>query len=160
MGERYDLVIIGAGSGGLTAAKFAAHAGARVALIEKHRIGGDCTWTGCVPSKALLKAARVAHYARAARRFGLKAPLEPVALKAVMGYVRNAIASVYRHETPEALREEGVDVLMGHARFTGAHTLDVAGDGGPATVAAKSFILCTGARPKIPGVDGLQGLPY
>ncbi len=69
----YDLVIIGAGSGGLTAAGFAAKLGARVAVVEKGRIGGDCTWTGCVPSKALLKAAKVAHEIRTASRFGIAA---------------------------------------------------------------------------------------
>jgi pyruvate/2-oxoglutarate dehydrogenase complex dihydrolipoamide dehydrogenase (E3) component len=83
MAESYDLAIIGAGSGGIVAARFAARAGARVALVEKHRIGGDCTWTGCVPSKALLKVARVAHEARHVSLFGLSTPTtaEPVNLK-------------------------------------------------------------------------------
>ena len=72
-GRDFDLVIIGAGSGGLTAAAFAAQLGAKVALVEKHRIGGDCTWTGCVPSKALLKAAKVAHEVRNSARFGIVA---------------------------------------------------------------------------------------
>ena len=69
--EDYDLVIIGAGSGGLTAAGFATQLGAKVALVEKHRIGGDCTWTGCVPSKALLKVAKVAHEVRTAAHYGI-----------------------------------------------------------------------------------------
>lgn len=160
MADKYDLAIIGAGSGGLVAARFAAQAGARVVLIEKHRVGGDCTWTGCVPSKALLKAAKVAHLARTASRFGLSAAVEPVSLKAVMDYVRASIASVYRHETPEALQREGVDVWMGQARFTDAHTLAVATADGARSLTAKNFILCTGARPNIPPVQGLAETPY
>ena len=72
MNQTYDLVIVGGGSAGLTAAGFAVQLGARVALVEKHRIGGDCTWTGCVPSKTLLRSARVAHEMRTASRFGLR----------------------------------------------------------------------------------------
>src|SRR5262249_12675431 len=126
MSDRYDIAVIGAGSGGLVAATFAARAGARVALIEKHRIGGDCTWTGCVPSKALLKAAKIAHEARTASRFGLSAAIEPVNLKAVMDYVRKSIAEVYQHEEPGVLREKGVEVFLGAARFRDANTLNLA----------------------------------
>src|SRR5262249_25400537 len=126
MSDKYDIAIIGAGSGGLVAATFAARAGARVALIEKHRIGGDCTWTGCVPSKALIKVAKVAHLSRAASNFGLKATVEPVNLKAVMDYVRKSIGQVYQYESPNVLREKGVEVFMGAARFSDAHTLNIA----------------------------------
>ncbi len=89
----FDLVIIGAGSGGLTAAGFAAQLGAKVALVEKNRIGGDCTWTGCVPSKALLKAAKVAHEVRTASRFGITANPPAVEMTSVRAYVRQAIRS-------------------------------------------------------------------
>ena len=110
LSETHDLAIIGAGSGGITAARFAARAGARVALIESHRVGGDCTWTGCVPSKALLKAARVAHAARHASDFGLNATaVAPVDLRAVMDRVGRSISQVYRHETPGVLRG-GIDI--------------------------------------------------
>lgn len=127
MSETHDLAIIGAGSAGITAARFAASVGARVALIEGHRIGGDCTWTGCVPSKALLKAARVAHEARHASNFGLNATaVGPVNLIAVMKRVDRSISQVYRDETPEVLRQEGIDVRMGRATFRDAHTLVVA----------------------------------
>ncbi len=160
MGDRYDLAIIGAGSGGLVAANFAAAAGARVALIEKHRIGGDCTWTGCVPSKALLKAAKIAHQARTASRFGLRASLEPVDLKAVMDYVRQSIATIYQHEAPEVLRSKGLDVFMGQARFTDAHTLTVGLADGETTITAKSIIICSGARPFTPSVEGLKDVNY
>src|SRR6266487_2488637 len=95
----YDLVIIGAGSGGLTAAGFAAQLGARVAIVEKSRIGGDCTWTGCVPSKALLKAAKVAHEVRTAARFGIDAGPPVADMTRVRDYVRQAIQQVYQFES-------------------------------------------------------------
>src|SRR5215469_8228421 len=99
MAEReFDMVIIGAGSGGLTAAGFAVQFGAKVAVVEKNRIGGDCTWTGCVPSKALLKVAKVAHEVRTASRFGIATNRPVVELKRVRDYVRAAIEQVYRFE--------------------------------------------------------------
>ena len=156
-----DLVVIGAGSGGITAARFAARAGARVVLIEKDRIGGDCTWTGCVPSKALLKVARVAHQARNASGYGLSATtVGPVDLKEVMDYVRRSISEVYRFETPEVLQQEGVDVRIGRARFEDANTLAVASSEGETTITAKKIIICTGARPAIPNLQGLSDVPY
>ena len=161
MSASCDLVVIGAGSGGITAARFAARAGARVVLIEKDRIGGDCTWTGCVPSKALLKVARVAHQARNASGIGLSATsVGPVDLKEVMDYVRRSISEVYRYETPEVLRQEGVDVRIGRARFEDANTLAVASVEGETTVTAKKILLCTGARSTIPNLQGLSNVPY
>ncbi len=156
MNESYDLVIIGGGSAGLTAAGFAVQLGARVALVEKHRIGGDCTWTGCVPSKTLLKAAKVAHQMRTADRHGLT-PVEPkVDLASVMAHVRAVIAEVYEHESPEALRADGIDVFLGAARFLDPHTLAV----GEATLTARHFLIATGAHPFIPPVAGLDGVDY
>src|SRR5437588_7119088 len=109
----YDLVIVGAGSGGLTAASFAAQLGAKVAIVEKNKIGGDCTWTGCVPSKALLKAAKVAHEIRTAGRFGITAAAPAVEMASVRQYVRRCIQEVYRFESPEELRKQGVEVIEG-----------------------------------------------
>src|SRR5579872_3879700 len=113
MADEFDIAIIGAGSGGLTAAGFAAQLGASVALIEKNRIGGDCTWTGCVPSKALLKAAKVAHEARTASRFGVSAGPVAVEMARVREYVRQAIQQVYGFESPEELRKQGIEVIEG-----------------------------------------------
>ena len=156
MGETYDLIIIGGGSAGLTAASFAVQLGARVALVEKHRIGGDCTWTGCVPSKTLLKAARVAHQMRTADRHGLT-PVEPdVDVKAVMAHVRDIIADVYQHESPERLRADGIDVFLGNPRFTDPHSLGV----DETTLTARHFLLATGAHPFIPPIPGLEGVDY
>src|SRR6516162_10032327 len=100
---RYDLVVIGAGSGGLVGARFAAQLGAKVALIEKNRIGGDCTWTGCVPSKALLKVAKVAHEIRIARRYGVNANPPVIEMANVRAYIRQAIEQVYQFESSEEL---------------------------------------------------------
>lgn len=108
MDESYDLVIIGGGSGGLTAAGFAAQLGVRVALVEKHRIGGDCTWTGCVPSKALLKAAK----ARTAARYGICTAPPTVDMSQVREYLRRVMAEVYQYETPEQLARQGSEALQ------------------------------------------------
>jgi pyruvate/2-oxoglutarate dehydrogenase complex dihydrolipoamide dehydrogenase (E3) component len=154
--DRYDLVVIGAGSGGLVGARFAAQLGARVALAEKNRIGGDCTWTGCVPSKALLKAARVAHEVRTASQYGIIANAPAVNMAQVRAYVRNAIQGVYQFETPEQLQEEGVEVIFGTAEFRDATTIRI----GDRIVRSKNFLLTTGARPLTPQIAGLNDVPY
>src|SRR5215469_16186375 len=123
MTSRYDLVIVGAGSGGLVAARFAAQLGARIALIEKNRIGGDCTSTGCVPSKALLKVAKVAHDIRTASRYGISASNPEINMSAVREYVRGAIESVYQFESPEVLGAEGIELIFGAARFADHSTV-------------------------------------
>ncbi len=156
MNEPYDLVIVGAGSGGLSAAAFAVQLGARVALVEKNRIGGDCTWSGCVPSKTLLKTAKVAHEMRTADRYGLP-PAQPlVDLKAVMAHVRDVIGEIAIEESPEVLRAEGIEVVLGEARFVDPHTL-IAGD---TTLAARRFLITTGAHPFIPPIAGLDKVGY
>lgn len=156
MVETYDLAIIGGGSAGLTAGAFAVQLGARVVLLEKHRLGGDCTWTGCVPSKALLKVARVAHQTRTADRYGMS-PNEPkVDLKSVMGHVKSVISEVYQQESPEVLRAEGINVILDTACFLDAHTLAV----GDATLKADKVLLATGAHPFIPPIEGLDRVDY
>jgi pyruvate/2-oxoglutarate dehydrogenase complex dihydrolipoamide dehydrogenase (E3) component len=156
MDETYDLIIIGGGSAGLTAASLAVQLGARVALVEKHRIGGDCTWTGCVPSKTLLKAARVAHEMRTADRYGLS-PVAPVVdLRSVLAHVRDVIADVYQHESPETLRADGIDVFLGSPRFLDAYTLVV----DETTLITDNVLLATGAHAFIPPIAGLEGVDY
>jgi pyruvate/2-oxoglutarate dehydrogenase complex dihydrolipoamide dehydrogenase (E3) component len=159
-GNHYDLVVIGAGSAGVWAAPFAARLGARVALVEKERIGGDCTNYGCVPSKALLKAAGVAWHLRTADRYGLdpvKAGSLNIDLGRIMAGVRQAIDRVYAFETPEALAQAGVDVFVGPARFEDPHTVAVGED---RRLCARHVLLCTGARPVIPRIPGLQEAQY
>jgi pyruvate/2-oxoglutarate dehydrogenase complex dihydrolipoamide dehydrogenase (E3) component len=152
----FDFVIVGAGSGGLTAAGFAVQLGARVALVEKNRIGGDCTWTGCVPSKALLKAARVAHEIRTASRFGIRANPPVVEMANVRAYVRHAIEQVYRFESPEELQKRGIEVIQGAGHFIDAQTARV----GDQLVRGRAFLITTGARPRIPSIEGLRDVPF
>ncbi len=156
MTNHYDLIIIGAGSGGLTAARFAARLGARVALVEKERVGGDCTWTGCVPSKALLKTAKVAHQARTAAQYGISTGPPRTDLRQVRAYIHQTIAEVYQQETPAVLTAEGIEMVFGTARFGDAHTVRV----GQRTLTAKKFIIATGAHPFIPPIPGLADVPY
>ncbi|MDQ6673200.1 MAG: FAD-dependent oxidoreductase [Chloroflexota bacterium] len=155
--KTYELAIVGAGSAGVWAAPFAARLGASVALIEKERIGGDCTHLGCVPSKALLKAAQVAQHLRHADEFGFD-PVQPtVDLRRVMAGVREAIDHVYAFETPQALADAGVDVYLGGARFEDSHTLIV---GEQTRIRAEHILLCTGAGAVDPAIPGLAETPH
>jgi len=153
VGRRYDLIIVGMGSAGMTAAELAAGTlGLRVAAVERGRVGGDCLWTGCVPSKALLASARAADTVRGADRLGLQARLEPVNTAAVLERVRAVqleIAAV--DDSPERFAALGVDLFSGSARLTGPHQVRV----GETDLHAKFILLCTGSRPAIPDVPGL-----
>jgi pyruvate/2-oxoglutarate dehydrogenase complex dihydrolipoamide dehydrogenase (E3) component len=106
MSDVFDIAIVGAGSAGLIGADFAAHIGAKVALLESHRIGGDCTWTGCVPSKSLLRAAHIAHDARRAAAFGIDVGEPRVDMRRVHSRVQDTIAQIYQPTTPDALRQK------------------------------------------------------
>jgi pyruvate/2-oxoglutarate dehydrogenase complex dihydrolipoamide dehydrogenase (E3) component len=154
--SNYDLIIIGAGSGGLTAADFAVKLGARVALVEKSRIGGDCTWTGCVPSKALLKAAKVAYEVRTAHCYGITSSPPVTEMAKVRDYVLAAIQQVYQFESPEELRQKGIDVLLGSARFISPGSIEVA----DRIVHSKKFLISTGARAVVPAIAGLNEVPF
>lgn len=158
MNEPYDLVIIGAGSAGLTAVNYARQFGARVALVERDRIGGDCTWAGCVPSKALLHVARLVQSARqAARRGFTKQENELIVdMAQVRAYVQQAMMTIAGQESPQILREQGVDLFFGEARFRDAFNLEV----GERVIAGKKFLLATGARPVMPAVSGLAETPF
>ena len=152
----YDLIVIGGGSAGLTAARFARQLGLSVAVVEKYRIGGDCTWTGCVPSKALLKAAAVAHEIRNAGKYGLREQQPDIDLGPVMSRVKAVIGRIYHAESPDALRAEGIDVVIGPARFLDVRTIAV--DGRELT--ARRFLICTGARPAVPPIPGIETVGY
>jgi pyruvate/2-oxoglutarate dehydrogenase complex dihydrolipoamide dehydrogenase (E3) component len=154
--ERYDFAIVGAGSAGLIGADFARKLGARVALIERERIGGDCTWSGCVPSKSLLKVAKVAHVARTASRFGITAVPPSVDMPAVRDYLRSTIAYIYEGTTPEALRAKGIAVRLGSVRFIDRRTLAV----GDERIRARKILIATGAQPVIPALPGLDDVEF
>ncbi|HUP76634.1 MAG TPA: FAD-dependent oxidoreductase [Acidimicrobiales bacterium] len=152
MNDRYDLVVIGGGTAALVAAHGAAGVGARVALVERDRLGGDCLWTGCVPSKALIAAAATAHSMRHADRHGID-PVEPhVDLAKVMATIRAAQHVIEPHDSPERLRDAGVDVIIGHGRFTGPGTIAVDGR----ELRYRKALIATGSRPAVPRIDGLD----
>jgi pyruvate/2-oxoglutarate dehydrogenase complex dihydrolipoamide dehydrogenase (E3) component len=154
--DAYDVVVIGAGSGGLTAANFGAKLGARVALVEKHRVGGDCTWTGCIPSKALLHVSKLVHAARQSTQFGIDLRVDKVDMVRVRAFLDNTIRNIYQHEAPEVLAHAGIDLLLGEARFLDAHTVEV----GKRPFSAASFIIATGAYPFVPNIPGLDQVPF
>jgi pyruvate/2-oxoglutarate dehydrogenase complex dihydrolipoamide dehydrogenase (E3) component len=152
----YDLTIIGAGAGGLIAAGFAVQLGAKVALVESHRIGGDCTWTGCVPSKALLKVAKVAHIVRSSAQYGIIAPAPVTDMAKVCDYVGSAVQQIYTPTAPQTLQKKGMDVYLGPTRFVDDSTIIT----GKQTIRSKHFLLVTGARPSIPEITGLDHVSY
>jgi pyruvate/2-oxoglutarate dehydrogenase complex dihydrolipoamide dehydrogenase (E3) component len=151
--DRYDLVVLGGGTGGIVASLIAARAGARVALVERDRLGGDCLWIGCVPSKSLLAAAELAHRMRHADSVGL-APHEPeIDFGKVMAHVERAIATIEPQDSLERLRSEGVDVIEGEGRFE-APGIIVAGG---RWLRWRRAIVATGSSPALPPVEGLAG---
>jgi len=162
MRDDVDLVIVGLGSGGMTAAQFAVELGRTVVVAERHRVGGDCLWTGCVPSKALIASARVAHHLRHADRFGLPTSDAPIDLSAVwrrVRAVREEIAS--GDDDPARFRAMGIDLALGEARLTGPNEVTItATDGSTRQVCAGLILLCAGSRPTVPDVPGLVEAGY
>jgi pyruvate/2-oxoglutarate dehydrogenase complex dihydrolipoamide dehydrogenase (E3) component len=151
-GGRYNLVVVGAGAAGLVSAAGAAGLGARVALIEKHELGGDCLNVGCVPSKGLIAAARVAASARRAAEFGVRTGPVTVDFRAVMDRMRRLRADIAHVDSAARFRDLGVDVFLGEARFTGRHTVQV----GDRSLSFSKAVLATGGRPALPPVPGLS----
>lgn len=157
----YDLVVVGGGAAGLTAAGIGASFAAKTLLVEADRLGGDCTWHGCVPSKTLLRAAAVAHELRRAGEFGLVDAVPAVDFGRVMARVHAIRDAIYHDaDRPELYERMGVAVRRGRARFAGPRSLTIEGDGGAATVTARAVILATGSRPRVPAIDGLADMPY
>ena len=157
MTETYDLVAIGGGTGGLVAAAGAAYMGLDAAIVEKAALGGDCLWTGCVPSKALIASGRLARGMGVADRLGLRPAAHPHDFAAVMERMRAARATVAHHDDPERFRRMGVAVHFGAARFTGPREVEVAGAG---TIRSRRFVVATGAVPAVPAIPGLDQSDY
>lgn len=161
--DTYDLTIIGGGSAGLVLAVAGARLGKKTALVEKHRIGGDCLWTGCVPSKALLKAAKVANYTRNAEKYGINVQDTTPNWQRVMDYVRGTQHAIEEeHDNPERFREMGVDVIFGDGHFEAPDTFVVADteSGETRTLKSKKFVISTGSRPVAPPIPGLESCDY
>jgi len=155
---RYNLVVIGAGSAGLISAAIAAGLGARVALVERHLMGGDCLNTGCVPSKSLIRSARMIAEARYAQASGLlSSAANEVDFAAVMERVRRIRAQISREDSAQRYRDElGVDVFLGNARFSGPDAVEV----DAARLRFKKAIIATGSRAAIPAIEGLEAAGY
>jgi pyruvate/2-oxoglutarate dehydrogenase complex dihydrolipoamide dehydrogenase (E3) component len=154
---RYNLVVIGAGTAGLITAAGSAGLGARVALVERELMGGDCLNVGCVPSKALIRASRAAAEIRDAREFGVEVPPGThVNFSAVMERMRRLRASISPNDSAERYRQLGVDVFLGGGRFAGPDTIEVAGR----TLRFRKAVIATGARASRPPIAGLQEAGY
>lgn len=171
-----NLIVIGAGAGGLVSAYLAAAAQAKVTLVEAHRMGGDCLHTGCVPSKTLIRSAHLAHQMRHASRYGLHSGTRsiheghsPISLQkspvvdfaAVMQRVRSVIAAIAPHDSVERYTALGVDVVPGHARLRSPWEVEITRtDGSTQVLTTRSIVLATGAQPVVPDLPGLQAMGY
>lgn len=159
--ERYNLVVIGAGSGGLVVAAGATGLGARVALIEKHKMGGDCLNYGCVPSKAFIKVGKTAHAVRTASRFAIntgETALPSQNLKDAMDYVRAVQATIAPHDSVERFTGLGVEVKRGSGKLRSAHEVEIEGTG--EVIWGRHIVIATGSRAFIPPIPGLAEAGY
>jgi pyruvate/2-oxoglutarate dehydrogenase complex dihydrolipoamide dehydrogenase (E3) component/uncharacterized membrane protein YdjX (TVP38/TMEM64 family) len=160
---RFDrnLIVIGAGAGGLVSSYIAAAVKAKVTLIEAHKMGGDCLNYGCVPSKALIKSARVAHQMKHAERYGLEATNPSFSFRTVMARIHEVIRQVEPHDSVERYTGLGVEVLQGHASLIDPWTVEIRlHDGSRQRLTARSIILATGASPVVPPLPGLDETGY
>ena len=156
---RFDanLVVIGAGSAGLVASLIAATVKARVTLVERDRMGGDCLNTGCVPSKALIRSARIADYGRRAEEFGLVPGPVEVDFRQVMERVQSVVETIEPHDSVERFTGLGVDCVQGHARIVSPWEVEIDGE---RRLTARNIVIASGARPKVPAIPGLEQLDY
>ncbi len=143
----YDMIVIGGGSAGLTSSGIAASLGAKTIMIEAHRLGGDCTWTGCVPSKALLHLSQ--------HRIGVDQRVDPYER---MRQIRNDV--YHDADRPEIYEKMGVDVAFGKASFIDKHTVKIASEDGERIITGKKVIIATGARAAVPPIPGLDSVPF
>ena len=159
---RFDrnLVVIGAGSAGLVSAYIAATVKAKVTLVEKSRMGGDCLNTGCVPSKALIRTTRFLSDVSRARSLGIRAASADLDFAEVMERVQRVVRTVAPHDSIERYRELGVDVVIGAARITSPWTVEIATEQGTRTLSTRAIVIATGGRPAVPGVPGIEEVGY
>ncbi len=159
----YDVVVIGGGAAGLTAAGMSAQLGAKTLLVEREKLGGDCTWTGCIPSKALRMAAKIAHQARSAARYGLEPAELGVDLAKVLGRVHAIQERVYDEaDRPEVIAAFGVEVRSADARFTGPNEIELTTDDDepPTRVRFRYAVIASGSAPVVPPIAGLDAVPF
>jgi len=163
-----NLIVIGGGAGGLVSAYIAAAVKAKVTLVEAHKMGGDCLNYGCVPSKALIKSAKLAHQMQHAERYGLHSSLRTedggqalFSFKAVMQRIHDVIAAIEPHDSVERYTGLGVEVLQGYAKIVNPWTVEIAlNDGGKQVLTTRSIVIAAGARPFVPPLPGLDEVGY
>jgi pyruvate/2-oxoglutarate dehydrogenase complex dihydrolipoamide dehydrogenase (E3) component/uncharacterized membrane protein YdjX (TVP38/TMEM64 family) len=161
-----NLIVIGAGAGGLVTAYIAAVVKAKVTLVEAHKMGGDCLNYGCVPSKALIKSAQLAHDQAHGARYGLKDTPAVFSFKAVMQRIESVVAAIAPHDSVERYTGLGVEVLSGHARLVNPWTVEITrpgeGDAPPQVqrLTTRAIVIAAGARPTVPPLPGLQAVGY
>lgn len=156
MVEKFDVIVIGGGTAGLVTASGCARLGKRVALIEKEALGGDCLWTGCVPTKALVSSAKLAWQMRNAHEWGLPPSQRAIAPRDVMASMREARQVVSMHDDPERFRKLGVSVIEGDARFVSRNEVEAGGH----RFAARDVVIATGSRTAVPPIEGLAEAGY
>lgn len=152
----YNMVVIGAGSAGLVSAYIAAAVKAKVALVEKHRMGGDCLNTGCVPSKALIRSAKIFNFFRRAEDFGLERPEAKVDFAKVMERVQRVVTEIAPHDSVERYTGLGVECIRGEAKMISPYEVEVGGR----VLRTKNIVIATGAGPLIPQIPGLSEVPF
>ncbi len=161
MAYDFDVITIGGGAAGLTASGLAVTLGASALMVESEKLGGDCTWYGCVPSKTLLKAAKVAHQIRNAGKYGLRNGSPQFSFADLMSYVHRVREEVYEDaDRPEIFEDLGVDVKTGHARFLDDHTIEIAGPDGSRRYSGRYIVIATGAKAFVPPINGIDSVPY
>ena len=156
-----NLVVIGAGAGGLVTAYIAAVVKAKVTLVEAHKMGGDCLNYGCVPSKALIRSATLAHQMRHAATYGLSDVEPRFSFRAVMQRIQAVVRAIAPHDSVERYTSLGVSVVQGHARIVNPWTVEIAlNGGGMQTLTTRSIVIAAGARPFVPPLPGLEETGY
>lgn len=152
--KQYDLIVIGAGSGGLVAATTGHRKGLKTALIEKNKIGGECTHYGCVPSKALINSAKAYHSLGKMGQVGIEIQPPTIHFGKIMERVDDIVQGIYQHETPDIFQNIGIDTIVDKsgAQFIDSHTIRVGG----VSLKAKNFVICTGSSPRIPAIKGIE----
>jgi pyruvate/2-oxoglutarate dehydrogenase complex dihydrolipoamide dehydrogenase (E3) component len=152
----YDIIVLGAGSGGLVVAGGSAALGLKTAIVEKGKLGGDCLNYGCVPSKAIIHAASIAKSLKKAQKMGMDVELTHLEFKKVMDYVHNVQKTIGVADSKESLEKQGMDVILGTAKFTDPHTLEVDGK----KISAKKFCIASGSHAGAPPIEGLKDIGY
>lgn len=158
----FDSIVIGGGAAGLTASGISANVGAKTMMIERNRLGGDCTWTGCVPSKVLLKAGKVAQQIREASKYGLIDDEPKINFKKVIEHVHKIREEIYDEaDDPRIYEDQNIEVVFGEASFTDAHTISIKlHNGSIRKVTSRYFFIASGARASVPPIKGLDTVDY